>query len=157
MNRFKLIPEVHLVLIQDNKLLMLRRFNTGYEDGNYSLVAGHVDGNETCRGAMAREAHEEAGITLPPDDLELCHIIHRRVAPTQEKALEKVHAQERMSLFFCCPNWQHTQSNVPFNREPHKCDDLSWFSLDALPENTIPYIRHAVTNMSNGVYSELGW
>ncbi len=34
---FKLIPTSHLILLRSNKILLLRRFNTGYEDGNYSV------------------------------------------------------------------------------------------------------------------------
>ncbi len=54
MNRFSLIPEVHLILESNGQLLLLKRANTGYEDGNYSLVAGHIDGNESAREAMVR-------------------------------------------------------------------------------------------------------
>src|SRR3989338_3830927 len=65
--RFKLIPEVYLVLVRDKKVLLSRRFQTGYEDGNYSMIAGHADGNETMREALAREAKEEAEITKESD------------------------------------------------------------------------------------------
>ena len=37
---------VYLVLLRDEQVLMLRRHNTGYEDGNYSVIAGHVERDE---------------------------------------------------------------------------------------------------------------
>ena len=48
--RFKLIVDVHLLLIKDGKIVLLKRANTGYEDGKYGLIAGHADGNETATG-----------------------------------------------------------------------------------------------------------
>ena len=69
---------VHLFLIEDNKILLLRRFNTGYEDGNYSVVAGHIDGGEDVYTAMIREAKEEAGITIEPKNLEAVQVMHRK-------------------------------------------------------------------------------
>lgn len=49
------------------------------------------------------------------------------------------------------------------NKVSHKAaylilDDLSWFDLDALPKNTIPYIKQAIEAIKhNNFYSEFGW
>ena len=58
MERFKLVPAAYLVIVREGKILLLRRFNTGFEDGNYSMIAGHLEGNETFIQAMVREARE---------------------------------------------------------------------------------------------------
>lgn len=140
--RFKIIPEVHLILRQGTSLLMLRRYQTGYMDGYYSLVAGHVDGFETFRSAMAREAQEEAGVLVALDDLELVHTMHRFAD------------QERLSLFFEAAQWQ----GEPVNSEPEKCDAMGWFASDDLPGNTVPYVRTAIGHVVAGqTYSEFGW
>ncbi|HET9721669.1 MAG TPA: NUDIX domain-containing protein, partial [Candidatus Saccharimonadales bacterium] len=75
--RFKLILSVYVIMIREGKILLLRRANTGYEDGNYGLPSGHADGGETSRAATAREAKEEAGVTIKPGDLKLAHCMHR--------------------------------------------------------------------------------
>ena len=143
MERFKVTPTSHLILIKDNKILLLRRFNTGYEDGNYSVVAGHLDGNETFIQAMAREAKEEAGIDINLEDLEVVHVIHRKQS-----------TEERIDLFITAKEWK----GEPKITELNKCDDLRWFELDDLPKNTIPYIKQAINNIQNKIfYSEYGW
>ena len=142
MPRFMLIPEVHLLLVDGGRVLLLQRFNTGYADGQYSVVAGHADGGETLREAMCREAAEEAGLVLRPDDLDLAHVIHRRSDG------------ERLSVFFRARRWQ----GEPVNREPHKCSHLGWFRLDALPQPMVPYVQHGMVQALAGVpYSEFGW
>ena len=74
MELFRLVPEVYLLLMEERRILLLRRYRTAGKDGNYSVVAGHVDGNEPARAAMVREAREEAGIDHRPDALLLRHV-----------------------------------------------------------------------------------
>ena len=141
--RFKLIPSVYVLLIREGKILLLRRFQTGYEDGKYGLVVGHADGGETMKKAMIREAYEEAEIKINNNDLELILTMHRWCGD-----------HERIDLFFTVKTWEGEAKNM----EPNKCDDLSWFPLDKLPENTIAYICNAIDCYSIGKkYSEFGW
>jgi 8-oxo-dGTP diphosphatase len=140
--RFKLIMSVYLILIKDSNVLLLRRFNTGYEDGNYGLVAGHADGNERATDAMCREALEEAGLVIKPEDLKFVHFMHRSLN------------DERADVFFTANKWK----GEPKNMEPDKCDDLSWFRLDELPPNTIKYVSEVIEHLQKGIYySEFGW
>jgi 8-oxo-dGTP diphosphatase len=62
--RFKLILSVYLILVKDGKTLLLRRANTGFEDGNYGLVSGHADGNEAATDALCREVLEESNLKV---------------------------------------------------------------------------------------------
>lgn len=139
------IPASYLTLFKDNKILLLRRYNTGYEDGNYSMVAGHIEPSETFTQCVIREAEEEAGILLRPEDVRVAHVMHRRAA---------AETIERVDVFFVAEKWD----GEIVNKEPHKCDDLSWFDLDDIPENTIPYIKQAIEGIRDRVYySEHGW
>ena len=111
-------------------------------DGRYSLVAGHVDGDETFRSAMAREAHEEAGISLRKADMRLVHTMHRLAD------------EERLSLFFEADTWEGEIRNM----EPQKCDDLNWYPLAEQTEKLVPYVNFALEEISKDVpYSEFGW
>ena len=146
--RFKITPASYLVLMKDNKVLLIRRFNTGYEDGNYSMVAGHLDGQETFIQAIIREAKEEADIDLDEKDLEVAHIMHRYSNSGD------IGTRERIDVFIVAKKW----AGEPKNMEPNKCDDLNWFPFDQLPDNTIPYIKFALDSIKNKVfYSEYGF
>jgi len=139
---FTIVVAVHLFLLRDGRVLLLRRYNTGYEDGKYSVVAGHVDGGEEITAAMAREAWEEAGIAIAPGDLEVVGVMHRRSA------------EERIDFFLVAWRW----AGEVTNREPDKCYELAWFDLDALPANVIPYVRRALDNYRAGRWFDtFGW
>lgn len=144
MERFAFIGTAHIFLFRAGSILLARRRNTGFMDGMYSVPAGHLDGDETVREGAAREALEEVGMRVKPHDVEVVHVMHRKCG-------EKV---ERLDFFVTIRAFDGDVENA----EPDKCDDLSWFSLDALPENTIPYIRQAITAVQKGdFYSEFGW
>ena len=144
--RHKNIPASYLVLVnENNEVLLLRRFNTGFKDGMYSLVAGHVDAGENFTTALIREAKEESGVGVNPEDIEVVHVMHRK---------SDTDGSERIDIFHKVDKW----SGEIINCEPEKCDELSWHSLDNLPENIIPYIKVALTAIKDGImYSEFGW
>lgn len=140
--RFRVLVAVHLFLIREQHILLLRRHNTGYADGQYSVVAGHLDGNEEIKTAMIREAWEEAGIEIDPSQLQVIGVMHRKSG------------DERIDFFLVATTWTHEI----INKEPHKCDELAWYPLNALPNTTIPYIRTAITNYHQGKwFDSFGW
>jgi ADP-ribose pyrophosphatase YjhB (NUDIX family) len=142
MMRNKFLVAVHMFFIQDGQVLLLRRFNTGYEDGQYSVVAGHVEMGETVTQAAVREANEEAGVTLTAGDLQVVHVMNRKAE------------NERIDFFVRVKKWQ----GEIVNNEPEKCDDLAWFPLNDLPLNIIPYVKHGLESTQKGIYySEFGW
>ncbi len=130
MRRARFPTTVHLFFIRGREVLLSRRFQTGYRDGDYSVPAGHLDGGETVVEAARREALEEVGVPLTEEDLAFTGVMHR------------IEDEERVDFFFLVRSWPRE----PFNNEPEKCDDLRWFSLDALPDNTVPYVRQALNN-----------
>lgn len=135
--RCKLCVNVYLVLYRENKFLFSLRQNTGYEDGRYSFVAGHMEEGETPTEAMIREAQEEIGILIASHDLKVVHAMHRRTN------------RDNLDLFLTCQHWMGNIRNL----EISKCGDLAFF--DAPPSNTIEYIKFALEQIRKGnFYSE---
>jgi len=146
-NRYKLIPEVFIMLIRDGKILLSRRFQTGYEDGNYGLPGGHGEEGETMSEGIIREVMEELGIEIDKADCRFVLAQHRWCPDVGNP-----HA--RVGFYFAPSRWV----GEPVNKEPNKCDDLQWFPLDALPTNTIGHIRNAIESYRNNIsYSEYDW
>lgn len=143
-SRFQINLAVYLIFRQGNKVLLLKRANTGFADGKYSLVAGHVDAGESFLQATVREAKEESNVLVEPDDLKLALTLHRQ----REDSLVYI------NCFFEVGNY----SGEIKNNEPEKCDDLSWFDLDNLPENTLDYVRFALDKIAKGEnFGTWGW
>jgi len=142
-DRFTVPLSVHLIVRRDREILLLRRCNTGYEDGSYSLVAGHLDGGEPVLAAASREACEEAGVMIDPASSRIVQVMHRQTP-----------RDEYIDFFVEVMSWD----GVVTNCEPEKCDDLGWFPMDSLPENMVPYVRHALEVYATGQWSSaFGW
>src|SRR5688500_1097359 len=140
--RFRAKVAVHVFLVREGSVLLLRRANTGYEDGNYSVPAGHLDGDESATSAGAREALEETGVVIDTATLKFVGVMHRKSN------------DERIDFFFEATSWSGELGNA----EPEKCDELAWYAFDNLPPNVVPSVRRAIENSRAGiVFEEFGW
>ncbi|MEW6185908.1 MAG: NUDIX domain-containing protein [Thermodesulfobacteriota bacterium] len=135
---------VNLVLARENQILLLKRQNTGFEDGQYGLIAGHVEKEESIIQALIREAKEESGIRLSPEQLNFFHVMQRFT----------INDRVYLDFFFSAESWD----GEIINQEPEKCSALTWFPLNHLPDNMIPYIKHTLQHyLFKSIYfSELG-
>ncbi|MDP4011970.1 MAG: NUDIX domain-containing protein [Candidatus Roizmanbacteria bacterium] len=133
---------VYLLLIKDEQLLLSRRYQTSWQDGMYTLIAGHVDRGETIRKAMIREGEEEAGIVLTEDDLDVVHVMNRKSN------------RPYVDFFIKANSWKGEPTII----EPNRCGDMQWFPISNLPTNTLPHVAQALEFIQNGIYfSEVGF
>ncbi len=134
---------VHVLLQNDDSLLLLRRHNTGWGDGMYGVPAGHVEKGESVLEAAVREAKEECGVTIDPQNLHFAHVIHQ-----QQRARDLI---DRVHFFFTCKIFE----GIPTNTEPDACDEVTWRKNETLPTNMLPYITRTLVHIKNGIaYSE---
>jgi 8-oxo-dGTP pyrophosphatase MutT (NUDIX family) len=125
---------VHVFLVQQGKILLMRRAGSGYADGQLGLPAGHVDLGETPTACAVREVAEELGISLAPDGLRPGGTMFRN---SQEP---------RVDIFFTTGSW----NGIPQIREPHKCTELVWADPAALPDDALDFIGQAWNDAQNG-------
>jgi len=144
MPHFKSYVAVYLLLENSNgDILFSQRHNTGFKDGYWSLVAGHLDGGEDAKQALIREAKEEAGITIQSTDLLHVHTQHR-LTPDREY----------IDLYFSCNKWQGEITNM----EPNKCSGLAFHSLENLQIPLVEYLPSVLQEWKNGSsYSSYGF
>ena len=122
------------------EILLQRRCNTGYMDGKYDMAcSGHLESGESFSMAMVREAKEEIGIDIHEKDLNLVSVIH----PYEE---------DYINIFFATQKFEGT-SQI---KEKEKCDDLRWFNIKNVPDNTIEKIKQVIKCMENDIIYDDG-
>lgn len=133
--KFKVIPSVFVAIIDDGKVLLIRRANTGWLDGWYDLPAGHLEDQENLKDGATRELYEETGLKVLPENLKLIHVHQNH------------HDQEapHYGYIFRAAKWEGKPKLV----EPNKSDDIDFFPLNKLPAKVSPYVREALTDLSS--------
>ncbi|MFN5459245.1 MAG: NUDIX hydrolase [Bacteroidota bacterium] len=107
-NNFK---SAHVVIIKDEKILILRRSPTDeWMPGHYGLPGGKLDPNENLLDALTRECKEEVGLEVFPK-----HLIF----------LPKISSNKEHAFFY----------TTKFNGEPKldfEHDDFQWINPNNL-------------------------
>jgi 8-oxo-dGTP pyrophosphatase MutT (NUDIX family) len=134
-----------LVVLDEDKILLSKRKNTGWMDGYYSMITGHFEDNEMGTDAIAREANEEAGITVNKEDLTFLHC--------QERISYQTDGSIKPYFDFYYKVGKYTGEIQ--NMEVDKCDGFEWFKIDELPDLIVPGMRIVIEAIKLGVdYSE---
>lgn len=137
MDKYLIKSAAYIIPRRGNEVLLSLREGTGYMDGYYSLVAGHIEANESAEDGAIREALEESSVVITADQLKFAFLMHRiSIDPTDSY----------IDIFFELKEWQGEFTNM----EPEKCGGLDWFDIKKLPENIIPYIRQVLTTYESG-------
>lgn len=122
---------VHIILTNDNKILLQKRKGSKLWPGYYALPAGHIDEGETQYDALVREAKEELGIEIIPDDIINNYVVLRRnFFEIDGKILEPY-----IDYYFEIKKYK----GIPKIIEEDKCEELLWADVNNLPEPFINY------------------
>lgn len=139
--------DVLLILTAGDHVLLALREGTGYADGMWNLPSGKLETSEDAVSAIIREAREEIGILLAPDELRMATVIHHR----------NTVGLARIGLVFIADH-DPDRHGEPINAEPHKCAKIDWFPVDMLPSDTYRYTAASLTAFRDGEPLRLsGW
>ena len=132
--RFKSVVCADLLMkrVVDNEeyILLMKRKNTGSNDGEFELPGGHLEAGEDLYDAMIREAKEELLIDLKREDIKIIHLLHHFNG-------------ERLNFIF-----ETDGSNLnPQIGEVEKCSELRWVKINELPEETTEKVKLMISNI----------
>ena len=134
-----LVAAAYVVLRRDDEVLLQLRQGTGYRDGFWALVAGHLEAGESIVDAAVREAAEEAGVVVDPADLRPLTTIHRFEVGGPP-------VEQRCDVFFEATRWR----GEPARLESDTAERIGWFSLDRLPEPVVPHELVVLEHLRDG-------
>jgi 8-oxo-dGTP diphosphatase len=112
---------------QAGRVLLGRRSGVAYAAGLWGLPGGHAERGETWAAAAVREAREEVGVVVRPDDL-----VPLGVSRYDDEGLQGV------DVFFLCERWQGEPAPL------EECSEVGWFDPASLPDDALPWLGHAL-------------
>lgn len=122
---------VHIILMNENRILLQKRKGSKLWPGYYALPAGHIDEGETQYDALVREAKEELDIEIDTKDITESYVVLRRnYFKIDGKVLEPY-----IDYYFEVKKY----TGKPRIVEEDKCDELVWADINNLPEPFINY------------------
>lgn len=140
--RFKMPVSVQVILFnKNNEVLLLKRKSTGFSDGLYGFIGGHIEQNEQVIDAAIREVKEEIGIDINRDNLTFKAVMNRKVNENTEY----------IDFVFIVNDWQGKIKNM----EPDKCSELLWYNPKNLPMNIIDFEKYLIEN--DEIFLSWGW
>jgi ADP-ribose pyrophosphatase YjhB (NUDIX family) len=109
------------IIVKDDSILLLRK-------GSYwTRPGGRVEEGESIEDALIREIHEEVGIEV-----------------RLERLLDTKTFIEKGYLWTTSAYLATYISGDARNMEPEKHDEMRWFNIDAIPDNTKGYVRDSI-------------
>ena len=121
--------------------MLLKRKNTGYFDGGYSLPSGHIEDGEMASQAIQREMKEELGIEISNSWIVPFHTLQR-----------VRHDRQYIDIVYAITDRQGEIEN----REFDKCEALERFSPHKLPSYITEEAKTFINaHFSGQIFSEL--
>jgi ADP-ribose pyrophosphatase YjhB (NUDIX family) len=135
-----------LIFRQGDKVAFIKRQNTGWMDGKYALPGGKIDAGESYTQGAIREAAEEVGVIVEPDDMEARLVAHLR-------------GENDDNIWTNVVFEAHIWAGEVHNAEPHAASELVWLNpQDLPPDETVPQTFFYFEQLAAGHhYGEYGW
>jgi len=118
---------IDTIVLNDNKILLVKRVKTLLEGGKWGLVGGYVERGETLEHAVEREVYEETGWRI--DKITLLRIIDNPDRPHEDR--------QNISFVYFCQAIKHE------GEADWESDEQKWFDLDSLPPHDKIAFDHA--------------
>ncbi len=127
----KLYCTVHLFLIKDGKVLVEKRQNRSYCNGQYDVIAGHITGGQDVYDEMIKIAKKEVNIDIKRENLKPVQVLHHNGT-----------GSEYIHYFFMTDKYE----GVINNNQPNICEYLAWEEFKYPVNNMMEYINEAIKN-----------